>query len=121
MRDDEFFWEGARAQKLLFQKCTDCGALRHPPGPMCPQCQSLRWTAEASRGRGTVQTWIISRHPTKPDLEPRVVVLVALDEGVRVVSNLVGIASDAIRADMPVEVLFAEVSGSVLPQFKPAA
>jgi uncharacterized OB-fold protein len=120
MRDQDFFWEGVDARKLLFQKCQDCGAIRQPPGPMCPHCQSLKWAPHESRGRGTVAAWIVSKHPTKPDENPRIVALIDLEDGVRMISNLQDVESGEVKIGMPVELLFAEVSGGVLPQFRPS-
>jgi uncharacterized protein len=116
--DDAFFWDGVRRGALLLQACADCGAIRHPPAPMCARCRSLRWEAREASGRGTVYSWIVSRHPTAPDTQPRVVVLVQLDEGVRVVSNLVEADPGDVRNDMPVEVVFVDYDGTVLPQFR---
>jgi uncharacterized OB-fold protein len=121
MRDQDFFWEGVKAGKLLFQKCSDCGAVRQPPGPMCPACQSLRWEPHEARGRGTVSAWILSRHPSQPDANPRIVGLIALEEGIRMISNLRDIELSKVTRDMPVEVFFDEVDGTVLPQFRPSA
>ena len=67
--------------QLLFQRCTACGTLRHPPAPMCGDCHSLEWDTQESRGNGPVYTWIVSHHPTRPDAEPRIVALVQLDDG----------------------------------------
>ena len=85
---DQWFWDGVDDGQLLFQRCANCGMLRHPPAPMCGDCHSLEWNAEPVSGRGTVYTWIVSHHPTEPDADPRIVVLVELEEGVRFVSNL---------------------------------
>jgi uncharacterized OB-fold protein len=85
---------------------------------MCPQCQSLEWEAVESSGRGTIYSWVLSHHPTEPDAEPRVVVLVELEEGVRVVGNLQGLPWSEVRNDVPVEVFFADVDGVPLPQFR---
>src|SRR5258708_3125270 len=120
MRDQDFFWEGVKAGKLLFQKCEECGAIRQPPGPMCPHCQSLRWIAHESRGRGTVSAWLVSKHPTKPDENPRIVALVDLEDGVRMITNLQEIEGAEVALGMPVELFFADVSGNTLPQFRPA-
>jgi uncharacterized OB-fold protein len=120
MRDQDFFWEGVKQGKLLFQKCAECGTLRQPPGPMCPHCQSLKWEPLEAAGRGTVAAWIISKHPSQPDDNPRIVALIELAEGLRMISNLQEIAEPEIRLDMPVEVFFAEINGAVLPQFRPA-
>jgi uncharacterized protein len=118
--DDAFFWEGAAAGKLLVRACRSCGRIQHPPSPMCPACASTSWDHRELAGRGTVHSWIASHHPGRPDEEPRVVILVELDEGVRMVSNLVGVALDDVRNEMPVQVCFAETEGIVLPQFEAA-
>lgn len=120
MRDQDFFWDGVKAGKLLIQKCADCGALRQPPGAMCPHCQSLKWTSQESAGRGAVAAWIISKHPTLPDDNPRIVALIELEEGVRMISNLHEIDQAEVALGMPVEVFFAKVNGATLPLFRPA-
>ena len=121
MRDQDFFWDGVKAGKLLIQKCSGCGALRQPPGPMCPECHSLKWEAEEASGHGRVSAWILSRHPTQPDANPRIVALIELAEGVRMISNLQDIDVAEVIQGMPVEIFFAEIGGAVLPQFRPAA
>lgn len=119
-RDDRFFWEGARAGQLMIQRCASCGALRHPPAPMCPRCQSTERDALAVSGRGRLHSWILSHHPSAPDDAPRVVALVELEEGPRIVSNLLGTDPADIGNDMAVEVCFVDYDGVVLPQFRPA-
>ena len=118
--DSRFFWDGVREGRLLLQRCSGCSAFRHPPGPMCPACLSLEWEAVEASGRGTIYSWVLSHHPTEPDAEPRVVVLVALDEGVRLVANLQGVPRQEVVNDLPVEVFFDEIDGVRLPQFRPA-
>jgi hypothetical protein len=85
---------------------------------MCPRCGSLEWDTQEASGRGTIHSWIVSHHPTEPDDAPRIVVLVELDEGVRIVSNLDASVAE-VENDMPVEVVFVEVDGVTLPQFRP--
>jgi uncharacterized protein len=116
--DNRFFWDGVRDGHLRFQRCAHCRRFRHPPGPMCPQCQSLEWEAVESSGRGTVYSWVLSHHPTEPDTEPRIVVLVDLEEGVRLVANMQGLPWSEVRNDLPVQVFFAQVDGVMLPQFR---
>jgi uncharacterized OB-fold protein len=121
--DTEFFWTGLRAGQLLLQRCDECGRFRHPPRPMCPHCQSLAWSAVPAAGRGEVVSFVRPRHPRWPWFEGGyVVVLVELEEGVRVVSNLVEAAPDTVRTGMSVAVRFEHFDdGLVLPQFVPAA
>jgi uncharacterized OB-fold protein len=125
--DTEFFWNGLRDNKLLIQRCGGCGKLRHPPRPMCPHCRSLQWEAIESSGRGTVYSYVMPHEPKFPFFEyPYVVVLVELEEGVRLVSNLTGIDPADVRPGMPVEVYYQTFDGSgsddlVLHQFRPSA
>ena len=114
-RDDDFFWQGVDQDKLLAQSCLQCGTLRHPPAPMCASCQSVAWEPRELSGRGKVYSWLISKHPTEPDAAPRTVVLVDLDEGLRLVSNMV--AGESVEIGDPVQLTFGEVRGSKLPLF----
>lgn len=120
-RTDEFFWNGVGQRRLLVQRCVGCGTLRLPPVPMCGMCQSLDWNTAEMSGRGSVYSWVLSHHPSEPDAQPRIVVLVQLEEGPRVVSNLVGAAAASVRNEMPVTLLFREIDGVLLPLFEPAA
>ena len=117
-RDDEFFWEGARQGQLLLRACAGCGRIAHPPVPMCPQCHSLDWTTRQASGRGRLYSWILSRHPSRPDDSPRIVALIELEEGVRLVSNIRDASPEQLDAGAPVTVCFDEVGGHVLPQFR---
>ena len=118
--DDEFFWDGVKEGQLLLRCCAGCGRLQHPPSPMCPACHSLKWTTRQASGRGTVYSWIVSHHPTEADELPRIVVLVDLEEGVRLVSNLQGVAPSDVRNGMEIELCFDEFDGVTLPQFRRA-
>ncbi len=121
--DTRFFWEGFESGRLLIQRCTGCGLLRHPPRPMCPACNSVEWDTIESSGRGEVFSFVMPQHPPYPWFEyPYIVVLVELEEGIRLVSNLCEIAPEAVTIGMAVEVFFETFDdGLVLPQFRPAA
>jgi uncharacterized protein len=121
--DTEFFWNGLRDNKLLIQRCNGCGSLRHPPRPMCPHCRSLHWEAVESSGRGTVYSFVMPHQPRFPFFDyPYIVVLVELEEGVRLVSNLVGIDPADVTVGMPVEVGYETFDNDlVLHQFRPSA
>src|SRR6185436_18726202 len=103
------------------QRCSECGVLRHPPRPMCPRCNSLGWETIESSGRGTVYSFVMPRHPPFPWFESTyIVALVALDEGVRILSNLCEIEPEDVTIGMPVELFFAHFDNGVsLPQFRP--
>jgi uncharacterized OB-fold protein len=117
-RDDEFFWDAAAEGRLVIQRCADCATLRHPPAPMCGVCGSLRWDTQESSGRGRVVSWITSLHPNRPDDPPRIVVLVQLEEGTRLVSNLVDVTDDGPYDDLPVVVDFRDDRGALTPFFR---
>jgi 3-oxo-4,17-pregnadiene-20-carboxyl-CoA hydratase alpha subunit len=120
-QDTGFFWEGVAAGELRIQRCVGCGALRHPPGPMCPRCQSLEWDTVVSSGRGRVYSYVVAHHPPVPPFTyPNAIVLVELEEGIRLVSNLVGIDPADVTIDLPVQVEFTRVDEElVLPLFRP--
>jgi uncharacterized OB-fold protein len=67
--DTRFFWEALKNERLLIQRCTGCRALRHPPRPMCPSCNSLAWDTIDASGRGTVHSFVMPRHPPLPWFE----------------------------------------------------
>jgi uncharacterized OB-fold protein len=118
--DDRYFWEGVAQHKLLLQQCSDCSAIRQPPSPMCSECSSLEWHTLEASGRARVYSWIASRHPTEPDLAPRIVVLLDLEEGVRLVSNLVDMELEDVHYGLEVECVFRNYDGVELVQFRPA-
>jgi uncharacterized OB-fold protein/acyl dehydratase len=121
--DTRFFWEGVARGELLIQRCAACGELRHPPRPMCPRCRSLDWDTVRASGRGTVYSYVVPHHPRMPAFPERyVVALVELEEGTRLVTNLVGVAREDVRIGMAVELECTKVDDElVLPLFRPAA
>ena len=121
--DSAVFWDAATEGRLVAQRCGDCGVLRHPPRPMCPHCHSLNIDVVDLSGRGTIYSYAILHHPQHPAFDyPVFAVLVDLDEGIRVVSNIVGVAKDEIRIGMLVEVDFVPTAGGQkVPVFRPAA
>ena len=80
------FWEGARQGRLLIQRCTGCGALRHYPRLLCDQCYSDAADWVEASGRGVVHSWTVSHHAFHPSFKaelPYTLVTVDLEEGVR--------------------------------------
>lgn len=85
------FWAAAREHRLVVQRCDGCGALRHYPQPMCPDCHSLAFSWAPLSGRGTVHTFTVTHqafHPAWADRVPFAVATIDLEEGVRMVSDL---------------------------------
>ena len=118
--DTSFFWQGLREGKLLLQRCRACATLRHPPGPMCPACQSLEWDTLQSSGRGTVYSFVVMHHPQIPPFDyPNTVLLVELEEGTRLISQLVDARAADIEIGTAVELVIREVEeGLTLPLFR---
>ena len=116
------FWEGCKRHELLIQRCKDCGTYHHYPRSMCPDCGS--WNAEWAKvsGRGKVYTYIVAVQPFHPAFSgdvPYAVAIVELEEGVRMVSNIMDCGPDDIYIGMPVEVVYDDVAEEVtLPKFK---
>jgi uncharacterized OB-fold protein len=105
--------------QLFVQRCDSCQSLRHPPGPGCPTCGSREWTAEQMSGRGEIYSFVRHHHPNIPPFEAgHAVILVELEEGVRIVSELEDPNQD-IQIGQRVEVQFDTVEeGLTLPRFR---
>lgn len=125
-RDNAGFWEGVAGHRLLIQRCTGCGALRHPWLPGCNACGCPDWDTVEASGAGTVHSYVVMHHPPFPAFDPPYAVgLIELAEGVRMVSNVVGVPYDKVRIGLPVRVEFrsyadegAEEGPLVLPVFR---
>jgi uncharacterized OB-fold protein/acyl dehydratase len=119
--DNQWWWEGIAAGELRIQRCKECGTLRHPPRPMCGQCQSLAWDWIVSKGAGTVHSYVVLHHPPVPGYEyPLPVALVDLDDGTRLVANVAGCAPSEIRIGMRVQARIEPVDEEMkLPFFYP--
>lgn len=112
--DTAFFWAGTAAGELRVQRCEDCGALRHPPGPMCPRCGSPHPGYLVASGTGEIFSYVVHHHPPVPGRTlPVIVVLVQLDEGVRMVGELTGAGAEQVRIGLPVRVAFDKVDGEL--------
>lgn len=120
------FWEAARKHELTLPWCRPCGAFFFYPRAACPACLSgdIEWRRVSGRGRLHTFT-IVHRGPRDFALgTPYVLAMVELEEGPRLMTNLVGVDPDPARITigMPVEVTFTDVSDDVaLPHFRPAA
>ncbi|MEU0582181.1 OB-fold domain-containing protein [Streptomyces sp. NPDC006132] len=119
-RDNAGFWEGVARHELLIQRCTACRALRFPWLPGCHGCGSPDWDTVAASGEGTVYSYVVMHHPPFPAFEPPYAVgLIELAEGVRIVSNVVGVPYDEVRIGMPVRLEFRRYDDElVLPVFQ---
>jgi len=120
--DTAFFWAGTAAGELRIQRCAACGALRHPPGPMCPACgQASDGSYVVAAGTGQVFSYVVHHHPPVPGKRlPMVVALVQLPEGVRILGEMPGVRPDEVRIGLPVRVTFTPAGDMSLPAWRPA-
>ncbi len=121
--DNGWWWEGVDRGELLIQKCSECGTLRHPPRPMCGSCQSTQWTGIASRGaERCIATWCCATPRSPATTIPLPVAVIDLEEGTRIVSNVVGCKPEDVYIGMKVQLSIENVDEELkLPLFRPAA
>lgn len=119
------FWEAAQRRELVIQRCTRCRAWRHYPQAMCPGCQSLDWEWAAVSGRGVIHSYTVAHqafHAHWADKVPYVVATIELEEGVRVVDDMLDLDPAAVKIGLPVEVVFQDLSDEItLPKFRVVA
>lgn len=117
------FWEGTRAHELRLLHCNACGHFWFPPSSRCPQCLSTDCEWQAVSGRGKVWSWIVMHQRYFAAFESEIpynVAYVQLDEGPKLMTNLVDCDPADIRCDMPVQVVFEDVTPEItLPKFRP--
>jgi len=119
------FFAAARENRLVVQRCEGCGRRRFPPREICSEClcRDARWVE--SVGRGTVVSFNVMHqvyHPAFAAEVPYAVVLVELEDGGRMIANVVDCALDRLAIGMAVEAVFEKRSDEVaLPQFRPRA
>lgn len=134
-RDNAGFWEGVAGHRLLIQRCASCARLRFPWLPGCGGCGSAEWDTVEAEGSGTVYSYVVMHHPrfpafggadegpdgAGPDGGPYAVGLIELAEGVRMVSNVIGVPYDKVRIGMPVRLEFMRADEELeLPVFRVA-
>jgi uncharacterized OB-fold protein len=121
----EDFWAATRDGRLLIKRCGDCGKAHHYPRPFCPSCWSENVSWEEASGRATLYTYSVvhvNDLPPFPDRVPYVAAVVDLDEGPRLMTNIVDCDFDDLRIGMPLEVAFREETETVtLAVFRPAS
>ncbi|HJM32906.1 MAG TPA: OB-fold domain-containing protein [Acidimicrobiales bacterium] len=120
-QDQAWHWEGLRQHELRIQRFTGSGRLVHPPVVADPTTHDMAYDWVVASGRGFLYSWTAPEHPKVPAFDyPLVVGLVELEEGVRVVSNIVGVRPDQLEIGMPLEVCWLDSHDDVtLHQFRP--
>jgi len=118
------FYEAARDGKLVAQRCAATGKFFFPPSPVSPFTRDKEWSWEPLAGTGKIASYVVMHQKYFPgfaDEVPYPVIEVELDEGVRLISNIVELGDRELAVGLPVEVVFSKVSDEfTLPLFKPA-
>jgi hypothetical protein len=119
------FWDGARAHKLMLPWCRSCGEPHFYPRAICPSCLSSELEWREAGGNGKLHTYVINHKPAKGFTAPYVIAVVELEEGPRMLSNVLTDGPpepDTLRIDMPLTVVFDDVTPTItLPRFRPVA
>jgi len=120
--ETQFYWDGAARNKLLLNRCTPCDAVYFPPRPFCPTCGSRDVGVTEASGKGRLYSYVISHVPAPGYTPPFVVAVVELEEGPRLVANIVECPADPdmLTLDMPLDVTFEQRGEITVPQFKPS-
>ena len=120
------YWDGLKEGKLMIPKCGDCGRAFFYPRVVCPHCSSRAIGWLQASGKGKLHAFGIAHQSFNRAFKvpaPFVLAMIELDEGPRMLSNLVNVKPDpsAVKCDMPVEIVYSKLTDDVtLPLFQPA-
>lgn len=121
-RDSQEYWDAARRHELVLQRCLDCDKFRFYPRLICPHCLSERFEWRKSSGHGVVYSFTVIHRPPSPffrDKVPYVLALIDLEEGVRMMSNVVDCDPDDVKIGKHVVVVFEDINDEItLPKFR---
>lgn len=117
------YWDGLKQRQVVMPKCNDCDKLWYPPAPFCPECWSRSFSWQQLSGRGKVNSWVVFHQAYfssfKNDI-PYNVAEVELEEGPRLLTNLVDVDGADIQIGMSVEIIFDDITDEVtLAKFTP--
>jgi uncharacterized OB-fold protein len=116
------FWDAVAIKQLAVQKCRACDMLRHYPQPLCPACRSNEFDWAPVSGRGEIYSYTVAHrafHPAWKAHVPYVIATIELEEGVRMVCDLLEVDPERVAIGQRVEVAFAELPGQGwMPRFE---
>ena len=122
--DTQEFWDATAEGRFLLKRCDDCGVVIWYPRFLCPDCSSTNTSWFEASGKGTVYSYTVPRRAPGPYREavPFVVAYVELEEGPRIMTNLVDVDIDDVQVGMNVEVVWHDTGqGNALYRFRPAS
>jgi hypothetical protein len=116
------YWQAAREHRLALPKCEDCQKFWFPPSRTCPHCLSTNFSFQNVSGKGKIFSFVTFHRVYRPAFAndvPYVVALIELDEGPRLLSNIMGVTHDQVKCEMRVEVVFDDYDEDIsIPKFK---
>lgn len=117
------FWEATSRGELITKRCDNCGKPHFYPRMVCPYCGSPALTWVPLAGTGRLHSYIINHRPIPRQDSPEIIAIIELDEGVRMMSNIVDSKAEpeSLPLDAPVEVVFVERGDVSLPMFRMVA
>lgn len=121
--ETQHFWDGAKAGELRLQRCDDCSKTYFPPRPFCPGCASRNVSVVKASGKAILDSYVIHHRKVPGFTPPYAIAVVKLDEGVRMMTNIIDCPQtpEALVLDMPLEVAFVPMDDDItLPFFRPA-
>lgn len=117
------FWDALQQGRLSFQRCSACGHAWLPARSECPQCLGDAWQREPAQGGATLVSWVVYHQPYHPAFAQRLpytVAVVQLDEGPRMISNIVGADPRQLRIDQRLRLRIEQDGELAVPRFTPA-
>jgi len=120
--ENRWFFEACARHQLVLQKCSSCGTVRFYPRALCPSCTSSKTDYVRASGRGRVYTFTVTYQNQAPgfrDELPYVMAYVELDEGPRILTNIINTPPGEVKIDLPVEVVFEDIDENLaIPKFQ---
>jgi uncharacterized OB-fold protein len=120
--ENRWFFEACARHELVLQKCSSCGTVRFYPRAVCPSCASPKTDYLRASGRGRVYTFTVTHQNQAPgfrDELPYVMAYVELDEGPRLLTNIINTPPGEVKIDLPVEVVFEDIDENLaIPKFQ---
>jgi uncharacterized OB-fold protein len=120
--ENRWFFEACARHELYLQKCSSCGTVRFYPRALCPSCTSSKTDYVRASGRGRVYTFTVTLQNQAPgfrDELPYVMAYVELDEGPRILTNIINTPPGEVKIDLPVEVVFEDIDENLaIPKFQ---
>ena len=120
--ETQHFWDGTKAGDLRLQRCSDCAQVYFPPRPFCPVCISKNVEVFSASGKASLYSYVINERPHPAFDGPYAIAVVELEEGPRMMTNLVNVAQtpEALILDMSLEVVFESLNDNIsLALFQP--